>query len=490
MFDFFKKKKTQTSYGNNDEENNHNEEDSRREDKTSTKIAAGFSTAEAIKESTRSAAVKYAKPDNYTGNRKLYDSGAAKMNAKKEAFSNGSGTIKDPYTGKELVLTKKEAKALYGDDWQKHLAESDHNVSIKKVHSEAKKNPFATNDDIKEAVNSKENLTVTSRKFNNAKRDRSNKDFVNDDEYLKEKGVKLTKKGKEAAIEDEKVAQAAINRSLRKATVKNVINTGHEAGVQGAQNAGTTTLTMSGIKNIVSVIKGEKSAEEAVEDVVTDTGKAAASGYVVSNGMTVVSHALSYNASEFVKGLAQSDIPGKVITAVVVTGDTLKRYGNGEISTQECLIELGDKGLNLATTGYAMALGQSLIPIPIVGAAVGALVGSTLTSEYYNQLIDTLKTKELEHEERMRIIEECNIAAEQTRVFRKELEQYLEEYFSDYKNCFDDALSQMNFAYQTGDADGIISGANKITRKLGGQVHYENVEEFKSFLNDQSVDVL
>jgi hypothetical protein len=140
--------------------------------------------------------------------------------------------------------------------------------------------------------------------------------------------------------------------------------------------------------------------------------------------------------------------------------------------------------------GYSMAIGQALIPIPIVGSAIGALVGSALTSSYYNNLINTLQTKELEHQERMRIIEECHAAAEQTKAFRAELEGYLQAYFKDYRECFDTAISCMQFAYQTGDADGVIAAANKITQKLGGQVQYETVDEFKRFLDSDEAFVL
>ena len=183
-------------------------------------------------------------------------------------------------------------------------------------------------------------------------------------------------------------------------------------------------------------------------------------------------------------------MPVKVLTAVTTVGDTLKRYGTGEITTQQCLLELGDKGLNLATTGYSMLVGQALIPIPIVGAAIGALVGSVMTSGLYQGLIGKLQRKELEHQERQRIIAECKQASEQLRAFRRELELYLESYFREYKDCFDEALSEIQFAYQIGDADGIIAGANQITRKLDGQVHYETVGQFKQFLDDKLIDVL
>ena len=69
----------------------------------------------------------------------------------------------------------------------------------------------------------------------------------------------------------------------------------------------------------------------------------------------------------------------------------------------------------MATAGYSMAVGQALIPIPVVGGAIGALVGSVLTGSYYQHLMERLKRKEMEHQERLRVIEECNAAAEQAR---------------------------------------------------------------------------
>ena len=90
----------------------------------------------------------------------------------------------------------------------------------------------------------------------------------------------------------------------------------------------------------------------------------------------------------------------------------------------------------------------------------------------------------------MRIIEECKEAVEQAKAFRMELEAYLDDYFREYRDCFDEALSVMDFAFKTGDADGVIAGANQITRKLGGQVYYETVDQFRGFLDDGLTDIL
>ena len=461
----------------------------RKQEDSSSDVVAGYAAAQTAQIKTQQAAKTFAKPDTYTGNRTLYDSGSAKINAKKNLFKSG-GDVIDPYTGDKLVLTKQEAKRLYGDDWAKHLAESDHIRPLEQIYEETKNDPWLTVDNIKSAANSGDNIRVISRKLNNAKRSRTNKELVENEEYLKSKGVNISEEGNKHLIQDDKSSSQSMNGQFSNSRIENVVRTGHEAGKAGAQSAGIMAAAMSGGMNIISVIKGEKSVDEAVIDTIKDGGKAAVTGYAMSGGLTVASHSLSYSSSKFIKGLVKANVPGKVITAVMATGGILKKWGEGEITTQECLIGLGDKGLNMATMGYSAAVGQSLIPVPVVGAAIGALLGSLVTSKYYNYLMNSLKSKEIEHQERMRRIAECERAAAQARAFRAELESYLNEYFQEYQDCFDEAISEIRLSLQEGDADGAIAGANQITRKLGGNVYYETAAEFKEFLVSDSIDLL
>ena len=66
------------------------------------------------------------------------------------------------------------------------------------------------------------------------------------------------------------------------------------------------------------------------------------------------------------------------------------------------------------------------------------------------------------------------------------MEQYLEE----YKKSFENALLDMKISFQIGDVDGMIDGANQITKKLGGIVKYGNIDEFKGLLKSKQIDVL
>ena len=172
MFDFLKKKKKSTEFVVVEQQ------DEERDD--SVKIGAGFAATESAMASTQAALRKFAKPTKY--DRSVLDDGAAKRNIKINAFKSGV-TVKDPYTGDVLTLTKAEARMKYGDNWTKHLAEADHKISLEQRYEQTKNNPWLTNDDVKASSNSSDNLEVVSRKFNNAKRSRSNEEFVTDDEY-------------------------------------------------------------------------------------------------------------------------------------------------------------------------------------------------------------------------------------------------------------------------------------------------------------------
>lgn len=461
-------------------------DDRTREDKDSITISNGLAVTESTKNTIENTTTKYAKPELYTGNRGLYDSAKAKKNAKTELFNSEKDVI-DPYTKKRILLTKKEAKTLYGDDWQNHLAESDHIKPLERVYADTKNNVWLTNDNIRDAANSSDNIVVTSRKINNTKRSHTNKEYVENMEYLEEKGIKLSKSGKETAIRDGQNANKSINCQLRKDTINNIMETGHMAGQIGARNSGITTVTMSGIMNIVDVIEGKKDAQEAIADTVVSSGKSVVSGYIMGGGLSVASHSLSNSSSKFIQVLTKSNIPGNIITAVMLTGDTLKEYGNGEISTQECLVRLGEKGINFATTSYSMGIGQALIPIPVVGAAIGALIGSILTGNYSNQLMNELSIKELEHQKRESIIRECEVATQQAIKFREKLQIYLDNYFSNYRDCFNEAVCEINYSMILGDAEGLVSGSNKITKKLGAKVQYETSEEFEDFMNSDEL---
>lgn len=468
MFNFFKKKKKDKEAG-------------------CINIATSITATDSALKSTNEASQIFKKPEQYE--RSLYDNGMS-TKFKKEAFSSDK-PIYDPYNGERLYnIGTDKLKEMFGENWAYHAPETDHKIALKSLHGEMKDNPWISNEDISDIGNSKFNLQLVSRNANNAKRDRSIEGFLKDEEYLKKTGNNVSDDRRKELYKESQKTKAQKNFKVVSKMTKNIVKTGHNAGMDGVKASVGMSGTMSSILNITAYLKGEKSTEDAISDIVIDTGKSAVNGYVMSGGLTVINHTLSNPSSKFMQALKAYNVPNNVLTALTVTGDVLGKYGRGEITTQECLVQIGEKGLNFATARYFMAVGQALIPIGVVGAAVGALVGSMITSDYYNSLMKKLRLKELEHKERLRIIQECEVAKKQIQNYRYELELYLQSYFAEYEDCFDEALSEIRISFQLGDADGMIAGANKITRKLGGNVYYDTVDEFSEFLKSDVTDIL
>lgn len=302
-------------------------------------LAAGVS----VDESVRRLAEVYRKPLEYRGNRKLFDDGMAKRLAKENLFASGKA-VKDPYTGKKLFLRKQEAKLAYGKKWTEHLAEADHVEPVHRIFEAHKDDAWVTNSDIKDAVNSPENLKTISRKLNNAKRDRRNSDFYGDDRYLADKDIHLSKEAKERALEDGRQARSHVDRSLALKGAGNLAAEFHDAGVKAAAGAAVFSGAMAAVDNMVAVIEGKKEPGEAIKDLVKATGTAAALSYFAGGAVSVISHSLSASSNSLARMLGQAGVPGKVVAAVLATAGIIKNYICGNITASECIAQLGGNG--------------------------------------------------------------------------------------------------------------------------------------------------
>lgn len=456
------------------------EEEEKRRRREAEALGA-IAAEDAVNASVRRMSEKYKKPEHYTGNRKLFDAGGAKRRTKETDFSSGK-PVKDSYTGKELRLRKQEAKLTYGKNWQEHMAEADHIHPLSRVVEEHKKDAFATVDNIKDAANSPANLKTTSRKWNNAKRDRTNEELCEDDTYLKNKDLTLSKKAKERAIADGRKAKADVDRELQWTSLKNAAGEFHQAGMETAKGAALYAGSASLAMNAVAVIRGEKTPEEAIQVVAKETVTGVAVSYFAGGSVSVISHTLSTSSNPLFHILAKAGVPGKVVNAVLATFGSTKAYLEGNITGQEYIAQLGETGIATYTAGIGMYVGAIAIPIPVVGSLIGGMVGYALSGKVFTALSSTLSSAKLAREERIRIERECEEAIQQIRTYRQQLDEIAEQYFKENKKIFKEALGDMESGLQLGDADGYIHGANTIIRQLDGQVSFQNMDEFDDLM--------
>jgi hypothetical protein len=323
-------------------------------------------------------------------------------------------------------------------------------------------------------------------------------------------------------VEDSNVSNQESKDSVLKpktTTAKHTLETSHEAGFEAAKTGAAIAGSMSFIRNIVSVVKGEKEPGEAALAVIKDTGtgtvvsyttafagsqlqafmvKASTKKIATQVGKKVVEKIVTNTA---LKSLAESNLPAQVVTATLEVGKTMKKYFTGEIDGVECLTELGEKGTGIvgsamgttlgaasavAIFGKSAVIGQLVIPIPVVGGLIGGMVGYALTTSFYNEIMATLKDAKLAREERIRIEAECAEAIRMIREYRAEMEKLVSAYMIDHIMVFHEAFDSIKDALQIGDVDGFISGANMITRKLGKTPQFETFDEFDDMMHRAS----
>ncbi len=507
-------------------------------------IGNAVMTDHAAVEMTEKANVEYHKPKYSSQNRKkFYDDHSALNNAKDKAFKNGENAI-DPYSGKNLVKTQKEAVANYGDDWQAHVAESDHIYPLNKGVKDFQDDAFLKTDDIKEIMNSEDNIQIISRKNNQTggKGGQTQKEWSMDQEEMERLGKDSGRSSSEVSeqiVEEGERAKEIIDKRKKARVRDNVIKTANSSGLYAAGLSAAYTGTTSTISNMSAVVSGEKDLDDALFEITEDTVKATTKGYAYGAGTTTLNHFMSSSTSKFIAFLGKNNVPGKIISIVSVTGDTVCKWADGTISDEECIVELGESSSTFVGSKIGSVLG-GMIPIPIFGEIVGCMFGATLFNYMYKQVKGLAdKYVEAKREEKERIEElkrkaalelqrqkefqeifkstavnaiedslifilksetfkelineiksyfvhlaevELEIAISidamlRLRYYRERLDEYASRYCENFREFFDESFQAMDIFLKNKEYDNAIAASNSVAIAFGGKPAIESTED-------------
>lgn len=144
-------------------------------------------------------------------------------------------------------------------------------------------------------------------------------------------------------------------------TAKKVAEISHGAGVGAAKTGVAVGGSISIVRNLVAVVKGEKDMEDAVGDVVADTAEAGLVGYGTGATGAALKGFMQNSSIEGLRTLAGTNLPGTVVTATIAIGRTMGRYFKGEIDGAECLGELGEQGTGMVSASVFSVVGTSVV---------------------------------------------------------------------------------------------------------------------------------
>lgn len=335
--------------------------------------------------------------------------------------------------------------------------------------------------DIDQRVNKLENQLQNAK--NRGDRTLAQKHQNNIDELKKVK-----KNLKKSHLSNKEAMEARVSPIL--STVKDIHNISHRAGMEGAKSGAMIGGGIAAVQNIVDVVKGKKNLEDAAVDIGKTTAVSAGTGYITTYTSTAIKGYMQNSSTALVRSLSKTNLPAAIATTTVSSVKAITKYFSGEISGTECLEAIGKTGAVTVSSMAYGAVGQMFIPVPVVGAIVGSMVGYTLSSLCYSNLMNALNRAKLAREERIRIEKECAEAIKVIRAYRQEMNKYMDAYLTDYRTSFNNAFRDIKTALSIGDVDGCIDGFNQITRKLGGRVEFNNMDEFDKRMKDSSPFIL
>ena len=272
-------------------------------------------------------------------------------------------------------------------------------------------------------------------------------------------------------------------------TAMDVTKVSFRAGLESMGISAAIGSSISLIRNVVSACQGEIDGETAALNVAKDTAGVAAVGFGTAFAGSMIKGGMQNATNEMMRGLSQTNLPAVIVNGTLEIGRTLVLYFQGEIDGAECLEQLGEKGYGGIASAAGAFLGTA-IPIPVIGPMIGSIVGYAIASASYGLLLSSLKEAKLAHEERLRVEAICAEHIKLIREYRAQLETMIADYLQKTGEVFHEAFDGIKSAWEIGDVDGFISGANKITAALGKEVLFETQEECDKMMLDSDLTIV
>lgn len=276
----------------------------------------------------------------------------------------------------------------------------------------------------------------------------------------------------------------AINYRLRPtiATALDIGRTSHNAGMDGAQYGALIGSCISLMQNSFSASQGQKKFNDAAKDVVVDVAKAGALGYSTAFAGSAIKGVMQQSGAQTVRTLANTSLPVLIVSSCMSLSGSIQRFAVGEITESELLTEVGEKGAGMLSSGMMAAVGQLAIPIPVVGAVIGGMVGYTLSSFFYKSALEAAQGVELSRDNLERVKAIQTAARERIALESTEFNAFVSREIPLLKKETQAFFTIIDTA-EFNNTDRLIEAVNDYAELLGESLLFKNRGEFDSFMS-------
>jgi len=422
---------------------------------------------------------------------------------KNRSFGKKKSVI-DEYTGDKIFYNA-----------NKHINEKQSNVDhIVPLDEQIRRySSDLTPEQIRTMANDDANLANTNASLNKSK------GALNNHEYIAKKyteagaakindasetlfGKKIFKTNKKAVdcpdavtsvnmLKEEVKAEAHIRTQATKYKIENTVNEIKNSkvisskldavapSVKKATAAGSeaafVTATVSGLTNLVGVVKGEQDIKQAVKNVGKDTVRSfgsAAGISVVQDGVVAV--AKKAGAKDFAK-LAGKNLPIMQLTMAVEIGGIVANYLDGNISGEECSAQIvcGTAGVLAANMAFAL------------GGPVAAVVTSLVVGEITRAVTKYQMERRLDKKRQAEFKHIINTALQSLEQQKQRIDEYNKAKAAYMTAAFDGGFELVMQGVYAVDEKAITQGLNNILAVFNQKCAFQSLEEFNTFFDDK-----
>ncbi len=237
------------------------------------------------------------------------------------------------------------------------------------------------------------------------------------------------------------------------------------------------------VTNVWECVVNGKDPKKAIKHTAIATLKGGALSYGSVFASSSLGGLMQSSANKIIQSLGKGSVPAMIVGACVANVTIFGRYFSGKIDEVEFCKQLGRTNASLLSGGAMAFVGQTLIPIPVVGALIGGFVGAVLSEAFFNAL--NSKKVELARQRRIEIEKECRESIRLLEMYQNQFKEVFERYFHKTARFFNESFDELERALYAGDADLAIGVNNKIQEGLGQKLSFGNKQECWDFITSR-----
>lgn len=307
------------------------------------------------------------------------------------------------------------------------------------------------------------------------------------DPGIQHDGVQSGGTTREEAVANTNAATAA--QTASKMEWQAIGNEMHKAGMQAGTFAGTVGGSVALAGGLWKLHKGEATPTQVALDTIYAGVGSFATGYASAATAKGIPHLLTgMGISDASLGsLTKSNAHVAIASGIIQSTKHVTRYLKGDIDFDEMVNQVGGTAIIGASSFYYGALGQVLIPIPVVGAMVGSSVGYFVGNILHQSGVISLGESaqvRAARERRERIEQLCVEAVARMQAARLAMTKLMEEHFAAQAAALSTAFDDMDEAMMSWDADGFMKGLMNLNSTFSLSLPFHDFESFEDFMHD------